>query len=487
LELNQQIHQLSQALPYFMPELFTLLVFVAMVVVAVVAKTKNLNTTQHSAWQWGISLGAIIFLIYLHSTLVLVKAPSGLYHNQLVIDGPSYYIKLLVYLAAVLALLHIRYFRYILSEHFYMLFILQIFGLQLLTVSNHFLIIYLAVEIVSVVSYVMVAMGANKTAREASLKYALFGGVASALMLYGFSLYYGITGTFIIDLQHVSRYLHQIDSSAGVLVFLLIVSGFLFKLSAFPFHIWAPDVFETAPTPVASWLSAAPKAAVALVLLRVSQIFPENYQTVLIIIAMASMALGNFAALNQQNAKRMMGYSGIAQMGFIIAAIACGNIGTQAVFYYLLIYILANMAVFLLIDQGGKADEAAYNIENYSGKGQQQVLWAVLLLVAMVTLVGLPPTAGFSAKLLVFSALWQQFQNSENILYLVALVFAVVNTVISLYFYLKLPYFTLFKGSAKVFTKPKNIVLVIAIMLVLALFYFFVAAGAVINALSFAL
>lgn len=461
-------------------EIFLMLSFIVIVIAELILyrkKSTELITTESQKWLWGFSLAIIIFTGYIavnQSSMVDISINNS---NFYIIDAPSIFFKIIIIISSLILLFHIKIMKYTLQNEFYPLLIFQLFGLFLLTISTNFLLIYISIEIVSIASYIFVTFGKNKKSAEAAIKYALFGGVSSAIMLYGISFLYGITGTMDILNPDFSKNLNQIEPNLLSFILLLTLGGFLFKISAFPFHLWVPDVYEVTPTPIISFLSIAPKAAGILVLTRLITVIPNSQQNLLIFISIFSIAIGNFSALRQTNVKRMLGFSTIAQSGFIIASIASfSNLGLQSAYYYLFGYVFSNMLAFFLIDVFKEKTEN-YTFESYKGINKYSAAWGIFILISMISLVGLPPTVGFSGKLFIFSALWEGFQNNQNRLLLFLFGFGLLNTAISLYFYLKLPYFAFFKKGTETssISFTNNQIIFSIILSIPIIFYFFKA------------
>lgn len=326
-----------------------------------------------------------------------------------------------------------------------------VLGAMLLTMSTNLLMIYLAIELVSISSYVLANFNFNRASAEASIKYILFGGVSSGIMLYGMSLLYGLTGSLALNQPVFQEAIAAAPPLITVIAGILTISGFLFKISSVPFHIWAPDVYEGAPTPITAFFSVVPKAAAFVVFMRVSVLFFSAtsipWQTVLATIAILTIIIGNFAALWQNNAKRMIAYSSIAHSGFILTGVLSYNtLGMISVAFYVSIYAMMNLAIFLIIKMISRKT-GIEEIEQYKGLGLQYPFIGILALTVLISLTGLPPTAGFTAKLFVFSSLWQAYQTSNDMLLLVLLIAGLFNTVISLFYYLKIPYYMFFKRA----------------------------------------
>ncbi|MES2795433.1 MAG: NADH-quinone oxidoreductase subunit N [Bacteroidota bacterium] len=459
-----------------------MLAFALIVTVELILHRKKATTVGQSEsqkWLWGFSLAILLFSGYITVNQSMVIDTIQNQSSNFIIDTPSQFFKIIIIIAGIIVLFHVKILKYSLANEFYPLFIFQILGLFLLVISSHFLLIYLSIEIVSIASYIYTTFGRNKKASEASIKYALFGGISSAIMLYGISLIYGITGTMDLLSPDFSRNLNQIEPIALSFVLLLTFAGFLFKISAFPFHLWVADVYEAMPTPIVSFISIAPKVAGILVFTRIVTVIPISQQNILLLISIFSIAIGNFSALRQKNIKRMLGYSTIAQAGFVVGAIAClSNLGIQSAYFYLFGYLFTNMLAFILIDVfNEKSKTEGYLIENYKGIGTQLPFWGIMILISMVSLVGLPPTVGFSGKLFLFSAIWESYQLTQNKLVLFLFIFGLFNTAISLYYYLKLPFFAFFRKSTEaeenIFSTTQ---IVFSIILgIPVLFYFFKA------------
>jgi len=312
--------------------------------------------------------------------------------------------------------------------------------------ATHWLTVYLSLELLSLSSYLMVALSPAKKASEAGLKYLLFGSISSAVMLYGISLIYGLTGT--LDLTDVAMQQGLANNTSLVmhLAMLMTIGGLLFKLSLVPFHVWTPDVYEATPTPLVSFLSVAPKVAVLLVMMRVASAFPPDLLPLLGGIALISITVGNVAALWQQNVRRLLAYSSIAQAGYLLVGIVSFNrLGFESATFYSMAYLLLNMAAFLLVDMLKPGSET--RLSDYAGHGKKHAGISVILTIIMVALAGLPPTVGFTAKWLIFSALWESYQQEGQSWLLWILVGGITNAAISLAYYLRLPYTLFFKSS----------------------------------------
>ncbi len=328
------------------------------------------------------------------------------------------------------------------------IFIAGVLGMFLLVSSANLLMLYLSIEMLSLASYLLVSYNAyQKNQAEAGMKYVLFGAVVSAIMLYGISLIYGFTGTINLYGDALVNGLLQIGSAPSALAIILVLAGISFKLSAVPFHFWTPDAYQVAPISVVSFLSTAPKIAIFGFLYYLLPYFQigGTLNQFIVFAAATSMVLGNIAAVFQDDAKRMMAYSAIGHTGFILMLFVLPQaLILNAVLFYLVVYSIANIGVFM----GLAHIENNYgfiNISSFKGLGKSIPAVGVCLVILMVSLTGIPPTAGFIAKFLVFSSLISF--NGSSIYITTLLVIAVLTTVISLFYYLKIPLYFFLKKS----------------------------------------
>lgn len=318
---------------------------------------------------------------------------------------------------------------------FYFLLVISTLGLTMLAAASDLIMVFLALETASVPLYILTGFRfRDPKSVESGLKYLLYGAVASTIMLFGFTFLYGFSGT--TQLYEIGDAIRagNIPPMAAATAGLLVLVGLGYKISAVPFHFWAPDVYEGAPTAIAGFLSTASKAGGFAVLLRfVFVVFPSLsvYTPVLIaIMAVASMLVGNLLALSQKNFKRFLAYSSIAQAGYILVGVAAFSVlGATGVFYYLMAYLVTNMAAFgiaFLIARATGTDDIA----GLAGLSRQSPVLGMALLISLLSLGGIPPFAGFIGKFIVFSAAIQ-----SGLAWLA--VVAVLNSVISLYYYLR--------------------------------------------------
>lgn len=383
--------------------------------------------------------------------LFLVPVPEArLVFGMVAVDRFSVFFRWLFLLSALLAVAFVGRSDEIPARRTaeYLALILSIaVGLCLLASAQHLLLLYLALELVSVPSYVLAGFRhGDRRSSEAALKYVIYGGVASGVMLYGLSWLYGLTGT--LDLAEISHRVGDLRQAGWDTRLLLTVAalgslaGFGYKVAAVPFHMWCPDVYEGAPTPFVAFLSVAPKAAGLAALFRfvvvgfggavtwpVGEDFP--WPLLLGLLSMVTMTLGNLVAIVQTNLKRLLAYSSIAHAGYMLMGIAVATPeGSQAVMFYLAVYLCMNFGAFLAV-MAVRNQTGSENIADYRGFGSTSPLLAVTLAVFLFSLTGLPPFAGFIGKFYLFAAV---LNTGEPFFYAVALVGA-LNSAVSLYYY----------------------------------------------------
>ncbi|MDH5559593.1 MAG: NADH-quinone oxidoreductase subunit N [Deltaproteobacteria bacterium] len=306
-------------------------------------------------------------------------------------------------------------------------------GMMFMVSSKHLLMTVVGIELVSLPSYLLVAMNKkNPASKEAALKYVLFGSFATGIMLYGMSFLFGLTGSLTFEglWNGLSGY-HILGSPIYFLAIFMTLGGIAFKISAVPFHFWTPDAYQAAPTPITAFLSCAPKVAGLALLMRFfAVLLPEQSEQMgvfISIVAMLTMTLGNFAALKQTDIKRLLAYSSISHAGFLLMGVAVMNdAGRQVVFFYIPIYLLMNLGAFMAIIYLSKGTN--FQIDSYKGMIYKKPLLVVSLAVCMFSLAGIPPFAGFIGKLYLFKVV------IEKEMFLLAIV-AGINSVVSLYYY----------------------------------------------------
>lgn len=399
------------------------------------------------------AIGAIVLLL-LHSLLLWQRTDnpaSVLFFGSLTITHFSSAFQFMINAGGILALIIALTAADIQRKpsEFTALMLSTIFGCHLLVMSNHYLVTLLSIEIISLSSYGLVAFQKNREGSEAALKYFLFGSAATAVMVYGFSFLYGITGGLSYSPANVS--LEEAAHTPLLLIAIVFVlAGLLFKLGGAPLHLWSPDVYEGGPVAVVAFLSIVPKlaalAAISKFILSIHASIPldADLQFLVAGLAMLSIAVGNFSALHQKNTRRMMAYSSIAQSGFLLVPLASFlPQGIHHMVFYAAVFVVMNGLAFLCIAVFER--QKITTLEGYSGIGNTQPVLAIVMLVALIALTGLPPTAGFTGKLFIFSTLWESWALTEKPIILILFVFGLLNTVVSLFYYLRIPYFSFLK------------------------------------------
>ena len=346
------------------------------------------------------------------------------FSNMYVGDLLSDLLKLLLYLTVIVVLFYSR--GYILEREqmargeYYTLALFATLGMMVMISANHFLTVYLGLELLSLSLYAMVAMNRDSVpATEAAMKYFVLGALASGLLLYGMSMIYGATGTLEITGVAERLYAGQADRDRTILVFGLVflVSGIAFKLGVVPFHMWIPDVYHGAPTAVTLFIATAPKLAAFAIVVRMLVngliVLAQDWQSMLILLAVLSMAIGNIAAIAQTNLKRMLAYSAISHMGFMLLGLVTGVVGGDARFalnsysssmFYVITYVLTSAGTFgmiLLLAQGGlESDE----LDDLKGLNKRSPWFAAMMMMMMFSMAGVPFFVGFFAKFSVLQA-----------------------------------------------------------------------------------
>lgn len=426
--------------------------FSFLVIVGILAFSKKLDSENIYNFFNVLIISILISIGYVFYSYLGVKDQNleignSLFGELIYLDSKSIFFKLLITIAAIGVLLHVWIVGYKVMGEFYAIFVALILGLYIMTMTNNLLMLYVSIEMVSICSYILVVMNKGKANAEAGIKYLLFGATSSAVMLYGISLLYGMTGTLNFVGQEFTAFLGQNPVWTANVAIFMTIGGLLFKLSAAPFHSWTPDVYEATPTPVVAFLSIAPKAAVVLVLIRLFSSLSIDFKLITAVIILASLTIGNFSALWQSNTKRMLGYSTIAHAGFmLVGLLATNSLGLNAAIFYVTTYLFITLAAFLLVDLLALKTES-YELESLKGLGQENIFLGLAAVTIMVALVGLPPTVGFTAKLLIFTALWEAYQSGGNSIFLIILLFGLLNTAISIFYYLKIPFYMIFKEA----------------------------------------
>ncbi|MEL6671950.1 MAG: NADH-quinone oxidoreductase subunit N [Bacteroidota bacterium] len=454
--IAHSLEQITGSLFYILPALGVIGTLLGVIVLSLFRLDKPL---------WWLSLGGLSSSLLLTGLSAWPDQQPG-FDGLLMMDGPARYLQVLIVVGAIFSLLALRFRQ---AHHpqtrpeLALIYLLTItLGAWFLAASQHLLMMYLAIEMMSLPAYLWTAWQKKKaTAAEAGMKYVLFGGFSSALMIYGLSWWYGLAGSFdLANLSLVATDPALTGPATGILIMVLL--GLLFKTGAFPLHFWIPDVYQGAAYPVAAFFAVVPKAASLLMMLRLVFSLTEsavgaNIQLFLLFIGLITMSWGNLAALAQRNTPRLLAYSAIAHTGYLLVGVALGSVfGASAVLFYLGIYLLMKLGAFFvastLDDQSGTS---AWR--NWSGVASDFPGLTIALVIFLIALTGLPPTAGFVGKWYLILALGEQNTVFPDFLPWLAIAVVVINTVISLYYYMKIPARMVFSQRNLADISPKKI------------------------------
>src|SRR5436305_3115280 len=428
----------ADALYLLAPELSLTLLALVVMTVDVFVKRKAVVA--------GVALlGLIVPAGFVIAQALTIQAPQRAFFNMLVVDQYALFFDVIFLLiAAVMILASYNYVeQYVKADgEFYTLMLFSVVGMMLMASTGELITIYIALELTSIPLYVMAGLiRTSERSAEAAVKYVLLGAMSSAILLYGFALLYGLTGT--TDLIGIAHALGGALNAGNLLVLIaivLIIAGFGFKISAVPFHMWSPDIYEGAPTPATAFFSVGSKAAGFAALMRVliygglGQNHTVNLTTVVVlgIVAALKMTLGNLVAAVQSNVKRLMAYSSIAQAGYLLVGVAASFAsgkpdGNAAVLFFLLVYVITNLGAFsgiiaLANLTGGE------RVDDFRGLWRRAPLLSTGTALCLLSLAGIPPVAGFWSKLFLFSTPCNLGQS-----WLV--VIALLNSIVSLVYY----------------------------------------------------
>ena len=398
--------------------------------------------------------GLMVLLMSVAAYFVLMAPDTYAFHGAFVVDGFSRFAKVLILLSSALCT--------VMAESFYedegrvryelpVLIALSTLGKLLMVSAANFISLYLGMELQSLALYVLASFNRDSArSTEAGLKYFVLGALSSGMLLYGISLIYGLTGT--VDFIGVAAVVKTSGVGIGLIFGLVfLIAGLAFKLSAVPFHMWAPDVYEGAPTPITAFFTTAAKVAAFALFIRAILIpFPDaihQWQQIIIVVSVLSMARGAVAAIGQENIKRLMAYSSIGHMGYALLGLAAGTeLGVQGMLFYLAFYAVTNIGVFVCIQAMRRDGEAVETIADLAGLARTRPRMAFALAALMLSLAGLPPLAGIFAKIYVFLAA------VEAHLYILAAL-GFVASCVGAYYYLRIVKVMYFDEPARPFDR----------------------------------
>ncbi|MCG8387034.1 MAG: NADH-quinone oxidoreductase subunit N [Cytophagales bacterium] len=444
--LTDKLSNVLRSFEYFHSEVILALGILVLILIDLVARVK------YAVPFFAAVLAAVVLYIDFHGW-----APTGgsvlLFHGMVTYDPASQAWKIILDLGTLLAIVvSMRSPAIREKAESYPLIFAILLGGHVLAMATNLLILYLSIEIISIASYALTIFAFDKKASEAAVKYLLFGAVASALMLYGMSWVYAFTGSLDFMTAEFADALLKADVIPLSIALVLVLVGFLFKIAAVPLHAWVPDVYTAAPTSVVAFFSIVPKLAGFSVLTKwflVVNLFglgPIPWVQVISAIAVLTLLIGNFAALRQNHVKRLLAYSSIAHSGFLLVpVVSLSEQATKNLYFYAVVYIFMNLGIFAIV-QYLENREGITKASEYKGLVKRYPLLTVLVVMLMISLAGLPPTAGFTAKLLIFSSLWDAYGQVQDPWLLYLFIFGLLNTVVSLFYYLKIPFFMIFRN-----------------------------------------
>ncbi len=396
-----------------MPSGLDLLRFLPEMILAIFAVLLMLWEASYDDHGTRIGMPTVALLgLALAAVAAIIAGENGgpAFHDMLVVDSFATFFRILLLVIGALTVLTASPFlRNLKAEggEFYSLLLLSILGQSLMAASNELIMVFIGLEISSISSYVLAGyLRDDKRSNESALKYFLLGSFATGFFLYGIAWIYGLTGA--TNFNRIAAVLGNSDIAPNAIftaaAAALILTGLCFKISAFPFQSWAPDVYQGAPTPVSAFLSAAPKAAAFAILVRIFftafEPLADHWLPLLAAVALLTMIVGNFAALWQTDIKRILGYSAIANAGYVlVAVVAHSSLGVSAVLFYLAAYSLMNIGAFAVLSMRPETE-----LSDYNGLATRQPLTAALMTVFVASLIGLPLTAGFFGKFYIFKS-----------------------------------------------------------------------------------
>ncbi len=428
-------NHLATSVALFKPEIALLITFILALFMDIIFK-KNRNIAGYTVCIGFIITGILLF------TQVGVK--ENAFINLIAVDPFAVFFKYLILISSLGVCLMSFFSEELYSEgrkvgEYYSLICAMTFGMFLLSGANNLIMIYLAIEMMSFSSYVLAGYTKEiKRASEASLKYVIYGSVSSGVMIYGMSLLFGASGT--LNLTDLATLIPngQIDMFPLITSGILIITGFGYKISMAPFHFWTPDVYEGSPVTITALLSVASKIAGLAGFIRFTMlIFANdpylNWQIVLAVLSVVTMTIGNLSALWQSNVKRILAYSAIAHAGYILIGLVVMNeLGISSIMFYLFTYIFMNLGAFMVVMLISNKIQSE-DIDDYNGLGYKMPVLGALLVIFLVSLAGIPPTAGFLGKFYIFAAALQ-----KGGVWIWLTVIAVINSAISVFYYFKI-------------------------------------------------
>lgn len=395
--------------------------------------------SEAAKWAMLVLLAVTFAAVWICSFAVTGLPQSRTFQAMFALDSFAIFFKLLFIAAmAMITLLSddfLRESRYSAWEY-YSLLAFALTGMLFMASGVHLATIYIGLELMSLSSYILAGFFKNEEkSTEAAMKYFVLGAVSSAILLYGISLIYGVTGSLNL-LTIAAAMSKMIGNDALMFGIMLLGAGLCFKIAAVPFHVWTPDVYVGAPTPVSAFLSTASKGAAVAIFARIFYVglhdFQLDWNNILAVISALSMILGNLAAITQDNVKRMLAYSSIGSAGYVLLGILSMNaMGLRGVLIYTLVYIFANLGIWATVLMLRRHEYAGEQIDDFEGLSQRAPFWAFAMVIFLLSLGGIPPTAGFIGKYFLFAAAIQAGYGWLAII-------AVLMSAVSIFFYFRI-------------------------------------------------
>ena len=417
---------------------------------------------------------------FIVAALLVISTGFGIgYRGQFTGDAFSAFVKLLTLAASILSVvvsLDYNEHQNLRRFEFPVLILFSTVGMMLMASATNLMTLYLGVELMSLSTYVLAAFARDELrSSEAGLKYFVLGALASGLLLYGISLVYGFSGSMNFD-RLAAALGDPTHASAGLVVgIVFIVAGLAFKISAVPFHMWTPDVYEGAPTPITALLGTAPKVAgIALLMRAMATPFGHllaQWQQLIVLVSIASMILGALAAIGQHNIKRLMAYSSIGHVGYMLVGLAAGTaVGIRGVLIYLIVYVFMNLGTFACILAMRRRGRMLEGINDLTGLGRTDPAMALALAVFMFSMAGIPPLAGFWGKYFIFAA-------AVNSGLWVLAVIGVLTSVVGAFYYIRIVKVMYFDAAGEAFDpRPGSLSFVAAASALFTTFFFVIPA-----------
>ena len=446
-----------QSLSYYWPELL-------LVTIILTAVIYDLLTKPSESQRVGLLVFAGLILTLFANWFTSAERNITLFLDSLALDPFAQFFKTLIIVSTLFIILmsrkseELRIYR---TGEYYTLISIMVFGMFLMVSAIDLIMVYLSIEVVSISSFILAGyLKKDQRSNESSLKYVIYGAFSSGLMLFGLSILFGLTGTTkFFEIQNALAGLDTSSHFALIIASIFILAGFGYKISAVPFHFWTPDVYEGAPTPVTAYLSVAPKAAGFALAIRFFHVLFTDagllldsgngistipWPQVLAGISVATMTLGNLVAIQQSSVKRMLAYSSIAHAGYMLMAmpILSGN-GVFAIMIYLVMYLFMNLGAFFVVIVV-KNKTGGETFEDFRGLGWEMPIVGIVMALFMLSLTGIPPTAGFIGKFYLFAAVIKAGPGFYWLVFAGA-----VNSVISLYYYMHVVKVMFFEGESK--------------------------------------